>query len=93
MSRVSASLKDPSGAIPIEHSIIAVGLSIAERPLPERPMSKLILHFLSADSAATSIEYALIAAGISIFVISAVNAVGAQLSANFYGPISAALSG
>ncbi|HEX9073978.1 MAG TPA: Flp family type IVb pilin [Pseudolabrys sp.] len=56
-------------------------------------MSKLILNFLSADSAATSIEYALIAAGISIFILSAVNAVGAQLSANFYGPISAALGG
>jgi pilus assembly protein Flp/PilA len=54
-------------------------------------MSNLVLHFLSADSATTSIEYALIAAGISIFVIGVVNAVGAQLTANFYGPIAAAL--
>ena len=36
-------------------------------------MRKLVLHFLSTDSATTSIEYALIAAGISIFVIGAVN--------------------
>jgi pilus assembly protein Flp/PilA len=54
-------------------------------------MRKLVLHFLSTDSATTSIVYALIAAGISIFVIGAVNSVGAQLTANFYGPISAAL--
>jgi len=93
MSRVSAFLKDQSGKTAIEYGMIAVGLSITDRPPPERPMSKLILNFLSADSAATSIEYALIAAGISIFIISAVNAVGAQLSANFYGPISAALGG
>ena len=91
MSRVSASLKDQSGATPIEYSMITVGLSITKRPPPERPMSKLVLHFLSADSGTTAIEYALIAAGISIFVLSAVNAVGAQLSANFYGPIAAAL--
>ena len=92
MSMVSAFLKEQSGKTAIECSMIAVGLSITERP-PERPMRKLILHFLSEDSAATSIEYALIAAGISIFILSAVNAVGAQLSANFYGPISAALGG
>ena len=49
--------------------------------------------FLKDQSGKTAIEYALIAAGISIFIISAVNAVGAQLSANFYGPISAALGG
>ena len=54
-------------------------------------MSKLVLCFLSDDSAATSIEYALIAAGISIFVLGAVNTVGATLSASFYGPIASAL--
>jgi pilus assembly protein Flp/PilA len=86
MSRVWAFLKDQSGT-----SMIAVGPSITERPPSECPMSKLVLHFLNADSATTSIEYALIAAGISIFVIGAVNSVGAQLTANFYGPISAAL--
>jgi len=91
MSRVSAFLKDQSGATAIEYSMTAVGLSITERPPTERPMRKLVLHFLSTDSATTSIEYALIAAGISIFVIGAVNSVGAQLTANFYGPISAAL--
>jgi pilus assembly protein Flp/PilA len=93
MSRVSTFLKDQSGATAIEYSMIAVWLSITERASPERPMRKSVLHFLSADSATTSIEYALIAAGISIFVIGAVNSVGAQLSANFYGPISAALGG
>jgi len=88
MSRVSAFLKDQSAATP---STIVFGLSITERPSPERPMSKLVSRFISADSAATSIEYALIAGGISIFVLAAVQTVGAQLSANFYGPISAAL--
>jgi pilus assembly protein Flp/PilA len=90
MSRVSAFLKDPSGATAIEYSMTAVGLSITERRL-ERPMRKLILQFLCANAAATSIEYALIAAGISIFVLGAVNTVGAQLSATFYGPLASAL--
>jgi pilus assembly protein Flp/PilA len=93
MSRIWAFLKDQSGATPIKYNIIPVGLSVRERPPSERPMSKLVLHFLSADSATTAIEYALIAGGISIFVVAAVQTVGAQLSANFYGPISAALSG
>lgn len=91
MSRISAFLKDQSGATPIKYNIIPVGLSITERPPPNRPMSKLVLHFLSAESATTAIEYALIAGGISIFVLAAVQSVGTQLSANFYGPISSAL--
>jgi pilus assembly protein Flp/PilA len=93
MSRVWAFLKDQSGATAIEYSAIAVGPSITERPQPERPMSKLVLHFLSADSATTAIEYALIAAGISIFILGAINSVGAQLTSSFYGPIASALTG
>ena len=91
MSRVSAFLRDQSGATPIKYNIIPVGLSITERPPSERPVSKLVLRFLSADSATTAIEYALIAGGISIFVLAAVQLVGVQLTTNFYGPIASAL--
>jgi pilus assembly protein Flp/PilA len=41
------------------------------------------LAFLKDDTGATAIEYGLIAAGIAIAIITAVNGVGSQLSANF----------
>jgi pilus assembly protein Flp/PilA len=46
-------------------------------------MKSLILAFLKDDTGATAIEYGLIAAGIAIAIITAVNGVGSQLSANF----------
>lgn len=46
-------------------------------------MKSLILAFLKDDAGATAIEYGLIAAGIAIAIITAVNGVGSQLSANF----------
>ena len=54
-------------------------------------MSKVVLHFLNDDSAATSIEYALIAGGISIVIIGVVNTIGTQLNTVFYDKIAAAL--
>lgn len=46
-------------------------------------MKSVILAFLKDDNGATAIEYGLIAAGIAIAIITAVNGVGSQLSANF----------
>jgi len=46
-------------------------------------MKSLIMGFLRDDTGATAIEYGLIAAGIAIAIITAVNGVGSQLSANF----------
>jgi pilus assembly protein Flp/PilA len=41
------------------------------------------VSFLRNESAATAIEYALIAAGISIVIVTAVNAVGSSLNTRF----------
>ena len=46
-------------------------------------MKKLSLDFLSDQSGATAIEYALIAAGIGIAIITAVNALGTEISSKF----------
>lgn len=46
-------------------------------------MKSLILAFLKDDTGASAIEYGLIAAGIAIAIITAVNGVGSELSANF----------
>ena len=46
-------------------------------------MNSLIKSFLKDESGATAIEYGLIAAGIAIAIITAVQAVGTQLSTNF----------
>jgi pilus assembly protein Flp/PilA len=43
----------------------------------------IIKSFFKDESGATAIEYGLIAAGIAIAIITAVNGVGTQLSANF----------
>ena len=50
----------------------------------------MVLKFWSDESGATAIEYGLIAAGIAIAIITAVQGVGTQLSANF-GTISTSL--
>lgn len=46
-------------------------------------MKNLVSRFVKDESGATAIEYGLIAAGIAIAIITAVNGVGSQLSANF----------
>ncbi|MEH2562571.1 Flp family type IVb pilin [Bradyrhizobium sp. AZCC 2289] len=46
-------------------------------------MKTLISRFIKEESGATAIEYGLIAAGIAIAIITAVQGVGTQLSANF----------
>ena len=53
-------------------------------------MKSLILKFFKNESGATAIEYGLIAAGIAIAIITAVQGVGTQLSANF-GTITTSL--
>jgi pilus assembly protein Flp/PilA len=53
-------------------------------------MTSIIKSFFKDESGATAIEYGLIAAGIAIAIITAVNSVGTQLSANF-NTISSAL--
>jgi pilus assembly protein Flp/PilA len=45
-------------------------------------MSKFF-SFLKNESGATAIEYGLIAAGISVVIISSVNAIGSTLNAKF----------
>ena len=42
-----------------------------------------VLHFLRDDSGATAIEYGLIAALIAVVIITAVTAVGSNLSGTF----------
>ena len=44
-------------------------------------MNLIIMSFFKDESGATAIEYGLIAAGIAIAIITAVNGVGTQLSA------------
>jgi pilus assembly protein Flp/PilA len=49
-----------------------------------------LLAFLNDDSGATAIEYCLIAAGLSIVIITGVNAVGSALDTTF-GTVSTQL--
>lgn len=46
-------------------------------------MKRVIVEFLADESGATAIEYGLIAAGISLAIITAVNALGTTLSDKF----------
>jgi len=46
-------------------------------------MRRLLARFVDDECGATAIEYALIAGGISIVIVTAVNGVGAVLSAKF----------
>jgi pilus assembly protein Flp/PilA len=43
----------------------------------------ILQQFLKNERAATSIEYAIIAGGLSIVIVTAVNAVGSSLSTKF----------
>jgi len=43
----------------------------------------ILQQFLKNESAATAIEYAIIAGGLSIVIVTAVNAVGSSLSTRF----------
>ena len=46
-------------------------------------MKNLFVRFANDESGATAIEYGLIAAGISVVIITAVNAVGTSLTGTF----------
>ena len=46
-------------------------------------MKNLLKRFATDESGATAIEYGLIAAGIALAIITAVNALGTQISATF----------
>ncbi len=46
-------------------------------------MNKLVRRFANDKSGATAIEYGLIAAGISVVIITVVNALGTQLKSTF----------
>jgi pilus assembly protein Flp/PilA len=46
-------------------------------------MKNLLARFVKDESGATAIEYALIAAGIGIAIITAVNALGTEISSKF----------
>ena len=46
-------------------------------------MKTLVRRFAKDQSGATAIEYGLIAAGISVAIITAVNALGTQLKSTF----------
>jgi len=49
----------------------------------EATLKRIIVKFLSDDSAATAIEYGLIAAGISLAIIAIVNGLGSNLNGMF----------
>ena len=44
---------------------------------------RIVMRFLTNESAATAIEYGLIAAGISVAIIAAVNGLGTALNNTF----------
>jgi pilus assembly protein Flp/PilA len=46
-------------------------------------MKNLFVRFANDESGATAIEYGLIAAGISVVIITAVNAIGSTLTSKF----------
>jgi pilus assembly protein Flp/PilA len=48
-------------------------------------MSKLVTRFLKDESGATAIEYGLIAALIAVAIVTALTALGGQLSTTFTG--------
>jgi len=55
-------------------------------------MKTLFIRFAGDESGVTAIEYGLLAALISIGIVSAATTIGTTISANFFGPISAALN-
>jgi pilus assembly protein Flp/PilA len=52
----------------------------------------LVIRFLRDTKATTAMEYALIGALIAVVIITAVKAVGSNIQAKFFGPISNNLS-
>jgi pilus assembly protein Flp/PilA len=60
-------------------------------PNEEQDMKNSIKRFAQDESGATAIEYGLIAAGISVAIITVVQALGTQLQATFTA-VSAALA-
>jgi pilus assembly protein Flp/PilA len=56
------------------------------------PMMTLFMRFAGDESGVTGIEYGLIAGLISIGIVTAVTTIGTTISANFFGPIAAALN-
>ncbi|MBC7579163.1 Flp family type IVb pilin [Tardiphaga sp.] len=48
-------------------------------------MKNIVRHFITDQSAATSIEYGLIAAGISLAIISIVTGLGTSVKGKFTG--------
>ena len=55
-------------------------------------MMTSFIQFAGDESGVTAIEYGLIAGLVSIGIVSAVKTIGTTISANFFGPISAALN-
>jgi pilus assembly protein Flp/PilA len=55
-------------------------------------MRRLFHCFIADQSGVTAIEYGLIAGLISIGIVTAVTTIGTTISANFFGPIAAALN-
>jgi pilus assembly protein Flp/PilA len=56
------------------------------------PMKTLFIQFAGDESGVTAIEYSMIAALISIGIVTSVKTIGTTISANFFGPIAAALN-
>ena len=54
-------------------------------------MTTSFIRFAGDRSGITAIEYSLIAGLISIGIVTAVTTIGTTISANFFGPIAAAL--
>jgi pilus assembly protein Flp/PilA len=54
-------------------------------------MRTLVTRFVKDESGATAIEYGLIAAGIAVAIITAVNAIGTDLS-SLFGRVSTKLN-
>ncbi len=52
----------------------------------------LIVRFLRDRKAATAMEYALVASLIAVVIVASVKAVGLNIQAKFFGPISNNLS-
>ncbi len=54
-------------------------------------MKTSFIQFAGDESGVTGIEYGLIAGLISIGIVTAVTSIGTIISANFFGPVAAAL--
>lgn len=59
----------------------------------DRDIAARLRRLRRAEAGATSIEYAMIAAGISVFIILAVNTVGETMQTTFYDGLIAMFAG